>query len=52
MKNKFGNCTIVYSDKYNIHFINEQGLIFLCIAELKFSQKVAFAFLKEVQKEL
>lgn len=43
-------CTYVY-DRFLFHYIREDGIVYLCMADEEFGRRVPFAFLAQVQKD-
>ena len=45
-----GKMTYVY-DRYLYHYIAQDGLVFLCLAEDSFGRRIPFAFLLDIQSK-
>eukprot|EP00730_Choanoeca_flexa_P008320 TRINITY_DN12475_c0_g9_i2.p1 TRINITY_DN12475_c0_g9~~TRINITY_DN12475_c0_g9_i2.p1 ORF type:complete len:253 (+),score=47.67 TRINITY_DN12475_c0_g9_i2:41-760(+) len=43
-------CTYVY-DQYLFHYIREEGIVYLCLADEGFGRRIPFAFLAQISKD-
>lgn len=48
--NKDAKCTYVY-DRFLFHYIREDGIVYLCMADEAFGRRIPFAFLQQIIKD-